>query len=225
MAIFGLKSFAHHFRSISSFRVKIVLSGEQCTRHQLQRQTLGVTTRAHTLALICPRARSCARYHVYALCPCSRDVPTCMHMYARPHDHSRASVFQRPSPPRPCLPARPTVHLSSLSRPCMSIRASQPIRACFPCTRTPFQGFNRDLEFEIPIDSGVRPPICGPNPTFMVVAILCGCMRARWWGRSRRPMVPTLSAPHFGSSNLNNSISSDSNHDLSIIMENGSTEQ
>ncbi|PKI49015.1 hypothetical protein CRG98_030602 [Punica granatum] len=42
----------------------------------------------------------------------------------------------------------------------------------------------RDLEFEIPINSGAGPPICSPNPTSMVVGVLCGCMRPRWCCRS-----------------------------------------
>ncbi|PKI71444.1 hypothetical protein CRG98_008117 [Punica granatum] len=35
---------------------------------------------------------------------------------------------------------------------------------------------NRDLEFEISIDSGQLSPIYGLDSTFMVAGILCGCM-------------------------------------------------
>ncbi|PKI66059.1 hypothetical protein CRG98_013554 [Punica granatum] len=82
--IFGLKSFAHHFKSISLFRAKIVLSGEQYTRHQFQRQTLGVTTPAHAGVLVC----SCVRLALVTARSCALDVPqrACMHVdtLARP---------------------------------------------------------------------------------------------------------------------------------------------
>ncbi|PKI41986.1 hypothetical protein CRG98_037604 [Punica granatum] len=101
-----------HFQYItcrfSSFRAKIVLSGEQYTRHQLQRQTLGVTARARAQQPS-PRARAPA-----PLCPGRPSA--CMH--ARRHCHTSACRVRSspvPAHARQRLPVRSTVRSSSLA--------------------------------------------------------------------------------------------------------------
>ncbi|PKI45833.1 hypothetical protein CRG98_033840 [Punica granatum] len=43
-----------------------------------------------------------------------------------------------------------------------------------------------DLELKILVDSRAGASICYPDPTSMVVGILCGCMRPWWWGRENQ---------------------------------------
>ncbi|PKI75978.1 hypothetical protein CRG98_003636 [Punica granatum] len=79
--------------SISSFRAKIVLLGEQCTHHQPARLVARRHPRAPARAHACPRRRSSLRA---LLRPCSRTPPTSLRVHACT---SKSRTFMMTRPP------------------------------------------------------------------------------------------------------------------------------
>ncbi|PKI75988.1 hypothetical protein CRG98_003646 [Punica granatum] len=141
-------------KSISLFRAKIVLSGEQCTRHQ----PAGPVARRHARAPARSRVRLCRRSHLSPrtlVCPYTSDIPSraCMHIHV-PHVRDNPSACLHSSVFAPAHSRAPNRAPEPLVAP---MHASASPVACPACS-------NMDaLAPEHPAEDSTESP--APSPT------------------------------------------------------------